>query len=98
MRRRLSGDQAPPHLTRFTPQEWPGRSWDDRFRLWKAARRMHFEQHGWPGGAVEVVRGAVDVRRHHYRLPLFPRGPAPAGIWAERDAQPDAAGDAAAEG
>ncbi len=68
MRRRLPpGDGVPPHLATFTESDWPGRTWEDRYRLWRAARRAWGEPGDrWPGGAVERILGEMDVRDIHW--------------------------------
>ncbi len=53
----------PPMLAGFSPPDWPGRTTADRFAMWREARRAWCEEHGWPGGPVEMVRGHREVRR-----------------------------------
>ncbi len=53
----------PAHLAQFTERDWPGRTVDDRLRFWREARRLWHEEHGWPGGPLELLRGFSDERR-----------------------------------
>lgn len=63
MRRRAKEGDVPAHLAQFTEREWPGRTVDDRLRFWREARRFWHEQHGWPGGPLELLAGYSDERR-----------------------------------
>ena len=78
MRRRPPpGVTVLPHLSTFTESDWPGRAWEDRYRLWRAARRVWAEGgDGWPGGPVARILGELDVRDvRNYGAPrrvLFP--------------------------
>ncbi len=62
-RRRRDVDGVPTSLVTFEEADWPGSTVEDRFRFWKAARFMWHEEHGWPGGPVELVRCQREVRR-----------------------------------
>lgn len=53
----------PPQLLTFRPEDWPARNVDDCLRLWREARLIWHEQHEWPGGALDLLRGVSDVRR-----------------------------------
>jgi hypothetical protein len=68
MRRRLPpGVGVPPHLATFTETDWPGRTWEDRFRRWCAAQRAWVDAgNDWPGGGVALFLAQYDVHDVHY--------------------------------
>jgi hypothetical protein len=74
LRRRHRDGDVPAHLRAFREHDWPGRTWEDRFRFWKEARRVYHEEHGWPGGPVRLIGEQSDVRRSHEGLPLWSWG------------------------
>jgi hypothetical protein len=56
-------DVPPPVLTTFTASDWPAADEREAFGHWCAARRVFFENHGWPGGILprmheEMAEGA----------------------------------------
>ena len=67
-------------LAVFNAADWPGRSAMDRFELWKEARRAYFEEHGWPGGALALLRGSSDVQCRLEGRPLLSWGRTPAEL------------------
>ena len=77
MRRRRREGDVPPMLATFTPVDWPGRSVADKLAIWKEARHVYSEEHGWPGGPLDMIRGAHDVRRRIEGLPLLSWGRTP---------------------
>ncbi len=64
MRRRTGerDSEIPSELRSFTPGDWPGETDLARFDAWCAARREYTRKHGWPGGAVTMVREHRDIR------------------------------------
>lgn len=77
MRCRRKEDEVPPMQAEFGPKDWPGRTLLGTCALWKEARRVHLEEHGWPGGPLDMIRGADDVRRRIEGLPLLSWGRTP---------------------
>jgi len=73
-RRQQDRDGIPAHLAVFDPADWPGTSWEPRWREWRAARRVWHEEHGWPGGPLALMREESDVRRRHEGRPLLSWG------------------------
>jgi hypothetical protein len=54
--------EVPAHLATFTASQWPGGSVADKCAHWKAARLAYSDEHGWPGGPLEAMAGALDVQ------------------------------------
>jgi hypothetical protein len=77
MRRRTPEGEVPARLESFTPSDWPGRTWHDRYELWNEARRTWNDEHGWPGGPLALLRDASDLRRRHEGAPLLSWGRTP---------------------
>jgi hypothetical protein len=69
-------------LAVFTPADWPGRTVLDKLSLWKEARRVYFEEHGWPGGALALLQESSDVQRRLEGRPLLPWSRTPAELAA----------------
>ena len=82
MRRRRRKGDVPPMLATFTPADWPGRSIADKLAIWKEARSIHFETHGWPGGALALLQEASDVQRRIEGRRLLPWSRTPAELAA----------------
>lgn len=69
--RRRRRDEVPKRLAAFDADDWPASSWEDSLALWCEARRLWADQRGgWPGGALDLLRGESDVRRRHDGEPL----------------------------
>ena len=64
-RRRRAADDLPDDLAIFRERDWHGRTWEQRWQSWRDARREHFDRHGWPGGALALLRDESDTRRRH---------------------------------
>jgi hypothetical protein len=62
VRRRIKDGEVPAELATFTASQWPGRIVAEQVAQWKAARLAYSDEHGWPGGALEAMRGALDVQ------------------------------------
>lgn len=73
-RRQQDRDGIPPHLAVFDPADWPGTSWEPRWREWRGARRAWHDEHGWPGGPLALMREESDTRRGHEGRPLLSWG------------------------
>lgn len=74
-RRQQDRDGIPAHLAVFDPANWPGTTtWEPRWHEWRAARRVWLDEHGWPGGALTLLREESDTRRRHEGRPLLSWG------------------------
>lgn len=78
MRRRRKAGEVPEPLAAFREEDWPGRTWEDRFSFWQQARRVFAEAQPWPGGPLAMLRDESDTRRRHHgqRLLAWDRTPA----------------------
>lgn len=74
MKRRAKADGVPPHLLTFRAEDWPARTVVDCIRLWREARLIWHEQHGWPGGPLDLLRGVSDTKRRIEGRPLLSWG------------------------
>lgn len=80
MRRREKEGAVPAHLAAFDERDWPGRSFGDRFALWREARTAWAEVNDWPGGPLARLRDESDLRRCRAGLPLWSWGRTPAEL------------------
>jgi hypothetical protein len=73
-RRRPRLPEGPPlSLLEFLANDWPGRTVADRFAFWSDARRQWRDEHGWPGDAIDFIRGRFQHRRLAFGLPASPQ-------------------------
>lgn len=61
-KRRVPQGAVPAHLDAFCATDWPG-SGLEAFDAWKRARHDYLDEHGWPGGALAVLRQEYALRR-----------------------------------
>jgi hypothetical protein len=62
VKRKVQDGDVPAELATFKAAEWPGRTVADKVAVWKAARLAYHDEHGWPGGALEAMTGALEVQ------------------------------------
>lgn len=59
---------VPARLRTFDVAEWPAETAADSYELWAAARTAWADEHGWPGGPLELLHSAVDAKCGMYGL------------------------------
>jgi hypothetical protein len=74
-RRPVRSHDVPDDLVEFRPADWPGRTVEQQFSFWREARMTWASEHGWLGGAVDLIIGNYDARRRMTGAPAIERFP-----------------------
>lgn len=53
---------VPARLRAFDAADWPAETAAESYELWSAARTAWADEHGWPGGALDLFLSAVDAK------------------------------------